>query len=140
MKLGVALLPPGPEPELLTGVSQASEAAVVAGIVKRWLKEELARIGEILVLYASSFQVPDWVEQGRAHGVNFHQGLDGCRVDAVTSVSINQAKGLERRAVIVVGLPDWTESVGNQYKALTHVQGVTRAQHLLAVVTRPKAG
>ena len=140
MKLGVAPLPPGPEPELLTGVSQASEAAVVAGIVKRWLKEELARIGEILVLYASSFQVPDWVEQGRAHGVNFHQGLDGCRVDAVTAVSINQAKGLERRAVIVVGLPDWTESIGNEYKALTHVQGVTRAQHLLAVVTRPKAG
>ena len=140
MRLGLAPLPPGPEPELVSGVSQAAEAVVVAEIVKRWLAEELARMGEILVLYASSFQVPEWVEQGRSHGVKFHRGLDDCPVDAVRAVSINQAKGLERRAVIVVGLPDWSDSVGNEYKALTHVQGVTRAQHLLAVVTRPKAG
>jgi hypothetical protein len=54
----------------------------------------------------------------------------------IRAVSINKAKGLERRGVVVVGLPDWSEASRNEYKAKTFIQGVTRAQQLLAVITR----
>lgn len=73
------------------------------------------------------------------HGVNYQTGLECGRADAVGAVSINQAKGtraLERHSL---GLPDWQDAVQNAYKALTHVQGVTCAQHLSAVVTLPRA-
>lgn len=138
MRVGATLLPSGPDPELYTGVTESEEGAVVARIVTRWVDGELARMSDILVLYPTSFDVPAWIKQGRSHGVNYQTGLDGARTDAVTAVSINQAKGLERRGVILVGLPDWEDSVLNAYRALTHVQGATRAQHLLAVVTRPR--
>jgi hypothetical protein len=52
------------------------------------------------------------------------------------AVSVNRAKGLDRRAVVVTGLPAWEEASGDEYQAKTFVQGVTRARQLLAVVTR----
>ena len=139
MRVGPTLLPSGPDPEIYSGVTESEEGAVVSRIVTRWVNGELARMSDILVLYPTSFDVPAWISQGRSHGVNYQTGLEVKRTDAVTAVSINQAKGLERRGVILVGLPDWNDAVQNAYKALTHVQGATRAQHLLAVVTRPPA-
>jgi len=65
-------------------------------------------------------------------------GTTGCGREEIAAVSINKAKGLERRAVVVVGLPDWSEALKNEYQARTFVQGVPRAQQLLAVITRPK--
>jgi hypothetical protein len=52
------------------------------------------------------------------------------------AVSVNRAKGLDRRAVVVTGLPAWEEASQDEYQAKTFVQGVTRARQLLAVVTR----
>jgi len=47
---------------------------------------------------------------------------------------INRAKGLERRAIILTGLPAWEECANNDYQARTFVLGATRAQQLLAVL------
>jgi hypothetical protein len=47
---------------------------------------------------------------------------------------INRAKGLERRAVILTGLPAWEECAKNDYQSRTFVLGATRAQQLLAVL------
>jgi hypothetical protein len=49
---------------------------------------------------------------------------------------VNRAKGLDRRAGVVSGLPAWEEASRDEYKAKTFVQGVTRARQLLAVLTR----
>lgn len=46
---------------------------------------------------------------------------------------INRAKGLERRAIILTGLPAWEECANNDYQARTFVLGATRAQQLMAV-------
>ena len=59
-----------------------------------------------------------------------------CCADAILAVSVNRAKGLDRRAVVVTGLPAWEEASRDEYQAKTFVQGVTRARQLLAVVTR----
>jgi hypothetical protein len=54
--------------------------------------------------------------------------------DSVACYSINRAKGLERRAIILTGLPAWEECAKNHYQARTFVLGATRAQQLLAVL------
>ena len=64
--------------------------------------------------------------------VTRHQLL-ATRHDASTPCfSINRAKGLERRAIILTGLPAWEECAKNDYQARTFVLGATRAQQLLA--------
>jgi hypothetical protein len=54
--------------------------------------------------------------------------------DSVACYSINRAKGLERRAIILTGLPAWEECAKNDYQSRTFVLGATRAQQLLAVL------
>jgi hypothetical protein len=43
-------------------------------------------------------------------------------------------KGLERRAIILTGVPAWEECANNDYQARTFVLGATRAKQLLAVL------
>jgi len=133
------ILPEGPEPELLTNVPEKEEGIRCAEIVKRWIREGLAKPHEIMVLYPSSSSVPSWLEQGKINGISFQTGADNLPKETIRAVSINKAKGLERRGVVVAGLPDWSEASQNEYKAKTFIQGVTRAQQLLAVITRPLA-
>ena len=52
--------------------------------------------------------------------------------NSVACFSINRAKGLERRAIILTGLPAWEECAKNDYQARTFVLGATCAQQLLA--------
>jgi hypothetical protein len=130
------ILPEGPEPELISDVSEKDEGMRCAEIVKRWIREGLAKPHEIMVLYPSSSAVPSWLEQGKINGVSFQTGAGNLPKEMIRAVSINKAKGLERRGVVVVGLPDWSEASRNEYKAKTFIQGVTRAQQLLAVITR----
>ena len=55
-------------------------------------------------------------------------------------MSVHWAKGLDRRAVVVTGLPAWEEASRDAYHAKTFVQGVLRARELLALVTRGGRG
>lgn len=131
------LLPEGPSPEFFPDTDEDREGEVAACVIKRWLEQELARPSDITVLYASSSVVPSWVKRGQHHGIRFHDGSSATPSDAVAAVSVNKAKGLERRAVVLVGLPAWREAVDDEYKARTFLIGATRAQQLLAVITRP---
>lgn len=133
------ILPEGPEPELVANVTEREEGMRCAEIVKRWIKDGLAKPHEIMVLYPSSSSVPSWLEQGKVNGVSFQASAGNQPKEMIRAVSINKAKGLERRGVVVVGLPDWSEASQNEYKAKTFIQGVTRAQQLLAVITRPSS-
>jgi len=131
------ILPEGPEPELIADVAEREEGMKCADVIRRWIREGLAKPHEIMVLYPSSSAVPSWLEQGKINGVSFHNGTGDLPKEAIRAVSINKAKGLERRGVVVAGLPDWSEASRNEYKAKTFIQGVTRAQQLLAVITKP---
>ena len=55
---------------------------------------------------------------------------------SIACFSINRAKGLERRAIILTGLPVWEECAKNDYQARTFVLGATRAQQLLAITSK----
>jgi hypothetical protein len=130
------ILPQGPEPELFSTMGEAEEAEVCARVIRGWLDACEARPHEILLLHAGS-KAPGWLAEENTSGVRFYAGdPSGQPGDAVLAVSVNRAKGLDRRAVVVTGLPAWEEASGDEYQAKTFVQGVTRARQLLAVVTR----
>jgi hypothetical protein len=143
---GTLPLPEGPEPEIHS-IAPHEEGAKCAQIAKEWLDKGLAKCHEIAVLYPSSRNPPAWL--GKIHGITFftptgtppspsattrHQLLATRHGDAVACFSINRAKGLERRAIILTGLPAWEECAKNDYQARTFVLGATRAQQLLAVL------
>jgi hypothetical protein len=65
---------------------------------------------------------------------NIQNSSSGDSSPAVACFSINRAKGLERRAIILTGLPAWEECAKNDYQSRTFVLGATRAQQLLAVL------
>ena len=130
------ILPQGPEPQLFSSVGEAEEGEVCARVIRGWLDACEARPHEILLLHAGS-KAPGWLAEENTSGVRFYAGdPSGQPGDAVLAVSVNRAKGLDRRAVVVTGLPAWEEASGDEYQAKTFVQGVTRARQLLAVVTR----
>jgi hypothetical protein len=137
MKASGQVLPEGPDPQLIAGVGELEEGLRCADVIRSWIELGVAGPKDIMVLYPSSRVVPPWITQGKVHGISFHQGTRNVPEGAVVTVSINKAKGLERRAVVVIGLPDWADTSRDQYKARTFIQGVTRAQQLLAVITRP---
>jgi len=130
------ILPQGPEPQLFLNVEEAREGELCAQVIRGWLDRCEARPHEILLLHAGS-KVPSWVGEENASGVRFYAGEPSSQPgDAILAVSVNRAKGLDRRAVVVTGLPAWEEASQDEYQAKTFVQGVTRARQLLAVVTR----
>jgi hypothetical protein len=126
----------GPEPEIRQVDSDQSEAKACADLVKAWTQSHLVREEDVVVLFPSARRPPSWI--GKVHGVNFHLGDDAPR-GSVRAIAIHRAKGLERRAVILVGFAPWEETAKNDYKAMTFIMGATRARHILAVVERVPA-
>ena len=121
------------------------EGAKCAQIAKEWLDKGLAKCHEIAVLNPSSRNPPAWI--GKINGISFvdtsgqippitrHQLPASCLGDSVPCYSINRAKGLERRAIILSGLPAWEECAKLDYQARTFVLGATRAQQLLYITS-----
>ena len=141
---GTLPLPEGPEPEIHS-IAPHEEGAKCAQIAKEWLDKGLAKCHEIAVLYPSSRNPPAWI--GKIHGISFvdtsalssaanpKSNIQNPSSSAsIACFSINRAKGLERRAIILTGLPAWEECAKNDYQARTFVLGATRAQQLLAVL------
>lgn len=126
----------GPEPQIVQADSDQSEAKACAELVKHWTARHLADEEDIVVLFPSNRHPPAWI--GKVHGVSFHLG-DGAPRGSVRAIAIHRAKGLERRAVILVGFAPWAETAKNDYKAMTFIMGATRARHILAVVERVPA-
>ena len=142
---GTLPLPEGPEPEIHSLTAPHEEGAKCAQIAKEWLDKGLVKCHEIAVLYPSSRNPPAWI--GKINGISF---VDTSALSSAANpksniqnptssasipcFSINRAKGLERRAIILTGFPAWEECAKNDYQARTFVLGATRAQQLLAVL------
>jgi hypothetical protein len=133
---GHHLLPEGPEPEILEPVRPEDQGAACARLVQGWLHRELAKAQDIAVLFPSQQAIPAWANT-RIHGVAFTTDPASANPAAIRCLSIHRAKGLERRAIVLAGLPPWAGCRDNEYLAHTYVMGATRAQQLLAVVPKP---
>ena len=133
------------EPEIHSIIPH-EEGAKCAQIAKEWLDKGLVKCHEIAVLYPSSRNPPAWI--GKINGISFvdtsaqippatnpkYNIQNPTSSASIACYSINRAKGLERRAIILTGFPAWEECAKNDYQARTFVLGATRAQQLLAVL------
>jgi Nuclease-related domain len=126
-------LPEGPEPEVHTVEGGGSGLAVIEEIIVRWKKEGLCRPDEILILHKESRVEASMIGDARViAGQNLRDVLEPAE-SAVRHTSINKAKGLDARAVILVGCDPFSETISD-FDAYTWFIGVSRARQLLAVV------
>lgn len=133
----IAGLPEGPDPELVSASSEQEEAGRCGELVQGWIDRGLARPHEIAVLFPSSRKPPKWL--GKVRGLTF-DGSPNPPKDAIRAISVHKAKGLERRAIVLVGFAEWDQIKDDAYKAMTYIMGATRAQNLLGIVARATGG
>lgn len=127
-------LPEGPEPEIHREIAPKEIDDLVANIITRWKKEGFCRPDEVLILHKESTIEGSALGDTRViAGTNFRDVLEDSP-GAVRHTSINKAKGLDSRAVILIGCQPISETVSN-FDAYTWFIGVSRARQLLAVVT-----
>ncbi len=130
-------LPEGPEPEVhqLSPGTGTDARDLIESILHRWQKSGLCEPGEVLILHAQS---------GIAHSplgarrVLAGRNLRECveeedSPDCIRHTSIHKAKGLDSKAVILIGLPPFKD-LTSDYDYYSWFMGVSRARQLLAIV------
>ena len=125
-------LPEGPD-VITEQASRTDVPKVVAAIIERWVESGLCRPDEILLL--SLHGHPDKSALGEC------PMLGGCLVrdflkrqrGCVSRTSVNKAKGLDARAVILVDFPPFSPAATDTLQ-LSYFMGASRARQLLAIV------
>ena len=129
-------LPEGPEPETHTVSGDSGTVRdTVEGIIGRWKREGLCRPEEVLILHRRSSIGRSPLGDLRVLGV---WNVRDCQeadipADAIRHGSINKAKGLDAKAVIVVGLPPF-EELKDDFGHYMWFMATSRARQLLAMV------
>ncbi len=126
-------LPEGPEPEIHTIDGDTTPLSRIEEIITRWSKEGLCRPDEVLILHRESNVTASVLGDARVlAGRNLRDVLEDAE-GAIRHTSINKAKGLDARAVILIGCAPISETISD-FDAYTWFIGVSRARQLLAVV------
>jgi hypothetical protein len=134
-------LPEGPEPETIPCDEPAMATELVEKIITRWKKLGLCNPEEVLILHKQSDIARSPLGAKRVLcGRNLREVTEpDIPPDSIRHTSINKAKGLDARAVILIGLPAITEST-DDFTAYTWFMGASRARQLLAVIeTEPSS-
>ena len=108
--------------------------AAVEHTIKKWIGDGLCVPQEILLLHARS-QLQE-SELGNIDSIADYPLLQPFgKGEGIQVSSIHKAKGLDAKAVIVVGVPQLTEDDGQEYDRYSLFMGASRARQLLAVFT-----
>lgn len=126
-------LPEGPEPEVHHAPDDAAARACVEEIITRWKNEGLCRPDEVLILHKESTIEASVLGDTRVIASHNLRDVLEAADGAIRHTSINKAKGLDARAVIVVGCEPVSETTSD-FDAYTWFMGVSRARQLLATV------
>lgn len=128
-------LPEGPEPEIHSPPADADACELIESILSRWKNSGLCDPSDVLILHAQSdiFKSPLGDRRVLA-GRNLRECIEqedvpGC----IRHTSIHKAKGLDSKAVILLGLPAHTHlnTDNNHY---SWFMAVSRARQLLAII------
>ena len=125
-------LPEGPDPEE-HAESPDDVYSRVEEIIMRWKSEGLCRPDEVLILHKESNIDSSALGGSRIIGAHNLRDVLEAAEGAIRHTSINKAKGLDSRAIILVGCEPISETVSD-FDAYTWFIGVSRARQLLAVV------
>ncbi|MCH7228748.1 NERD domain-containing protein [Haloferula sp. A504] len=127
-------LPEGPEPEVFEAGSPEDVLKVIESLVADWRKKGLCRPDEVLILHKESDVERSALGETRVlAGCNLRDVLEEGET-AIRHTSVNKAKGLDARAVILIGCEPFSETLSD-FDAYTWFMGVSRARQLLAIVT-----
>lgn len=134
-------LPEGPEPEIHEANGPGEVLAVVEAVISDWRKNGLCRPDEVLILHKESDVQRSALADSRVlAGCNLRDVLEDAE-GAIRHTSVNKAKGLDARAIILIGCERFSEGLSD-FDAFTWFMGVSRARQLLAVVearTQPES-
>jgi hypothetical protein len=128
-------LPEGPDPEIHTLAAEADTCALVESILARWKKSGLCDPSDVLLLHAQSDIAKSPLGDLRVlAGRNLRECIEeedspGC----IRHTSIHKAKGLDSKAVILIGMPSHKD-LATDYEHFSWFMAVSRARQLLAVV------
>ena len=127
-------LPEGPEPETHSCDDPAGIPDLVEEIITRWKRRGLCQPEEVLILHRQSDIARSPLGDKRVLcGRNLREVAEtDAPSDSIRHTSINKAKGLDARAVILLGLPPFARA--NKDAAYNWFMGASRARQLLAVV------
>ena len=128
-------LPEGPEPEIHPIAAGADAADLVESILIRWRKSGLCDPSDVLILHAQSAIAKSPLGDRRVlAGRNLRECSE--QDDApgtIRHTSIHKAKGLDAKAVILVGMPPHKD-LATDYDHFSWFMAVSRARQLLAIV------
>lgn len=132
-------LPEGPDPEEHC-CTDAELAGCVEEIISNWQKKGLCEPEEVLILHKSSRinQTPLGACEALCGRSLKEVADEEAPSDSIRHTSINKAKGLDSKAVILTGLADLNDPSADV--AYNWFMGSSRARQLLAVVTVEKEG
>ena len=126
-------LPEGPEPEVHSIGGGQDPLEWIEEIIQRWRKDGLCRPDEVMILHKESAVEESFLGSKRViAGCNLRDVLEAGEGD-LRHTSINKAKGLDAKAVILIGCPPMSEEVAD-FEAYSWLIGASRARQLLAIV------
>ena len=133
-------LPEGPAAENHRYGSADEALALIEEIITRWKKDGLCNPEEVLILHKQSDIARSALGERRVLlGRNLREVTEpDVPADSIRHTSINKAKGLDARAVILLGLPPFADC-HEDFTAYSWFMGASRARQLLAVLEVDKA-
>ncbi|NQX01819.1 DEAD/DEAH box helicase family protein [bacterium] len=131
-------LPEGPDPETHSLAAGADARGVVESILHRWHKSGLCRPEEVLILHSQSDVAKSPLGDRRVlAGRNLRECTEEeAGLDCIRHSSVHKAKGLDSKAVILIGLPPHRD-LASDYDHHSWFMAVSRARQLLAIVESP---
>ncbi len=127
----------GPDPEIHPLPAGADARDLVESILSRWKKSGLCDPSDVLILHAQSDIAKSPLGDRRIlAGHNLRECTE--QEDAPNTIrhtSIHKAKGLDSKAVILIGLPSHG-NLASDYDHFSWFMAVSRARQLLAIVER----
>ena len=128
-------LPEGPDVETHSLPAGTNACDLVESILARWKKSGLCDPSDVLILHAHSDITRSPLGDRRILGVH---NLRECteQEDAPNTIrhtSIHKAKGLDSKAVILIGMPPHKD-LASDYDHFSWFMAVSRARQLLAIV------
>jgi hypothetical protein len=128
-------LPEGPEPEIHPLAASTDASDLVESILLRWKNSGLCDPSDVLILHAQSDIAKSPIGDRRVlSGRNLRECTE--LEDApgtIRHTSVHKAKGLDSKAVILVGMPAHKD-ITTDYEQYTWFMAASRARQLLAVV------
>jgi hypothetical protein len=131
-------LPEGPEPEMHTFQDDSTPITQIEDIIMRWKKEGICRPDEVLILHKESRVQASALGDTRVLAGHNLRGVLEEADGAIRHTSINKAKGLDSRAINLIGCDPMSEALSD-FDAYTWFMGVSRARQMLAVVTTSRS-